>query len=160
MKAAAHVMDVAVDAVTKNYFELFELPVSYAIDQEVLDSRFMKLQKSVHPDASDDDSLSVVVNKAYSTLSDPIQRAEYVMRITGCSEKFDGITYVTPALFELSERISSTDVDQSAEARKLLVDMQQDIYSTLLRLFTTTLDEKLIFEQIYKAKYIRRILES
>ncbi len=160
MKAAAHVMDVAVDAVTKNYFELFELPVSYAIDQEVLDSRFMKLQKSVHPDASDDDSLSVIVNKAYSTLSDPIQRAEYMMHVMGCSEKSDEITYVTSELFELSERALSTNVDQSSEARKLLVDMQKDIYSTLLYLFTKKLDEKRIFEQIYMAKYIRRILES
>ena len=34
----------------KNYFELFELPVEFALDQAELGKRFRKVQGELHPD--------------------------------------------------------------------------------------------------------------
>ena len=49
--------DCVVVDLAKNYFELFELPVSCQVDQQRLSSQYRALQRAVHPDrfAGDDD---------------------------------------------------------------------------------------------------------
>ena len=69
---------------SKNYFELFGLPVGYIVDAKALAERYRELQRIVHPDrfanASDQERrLSVqgaaLINEAYETLKDPIARS-------------------------------------------------------------------------------------
>ena len=35
---------------TRNYYELFEMPVQFELDNDHLTSRFRALQKALHPD--------------------------------------------------------------------------------------------------------------
>jgi len=77
---------------SKNYFELFGLPVGYILDSRSLAERYRELQRVVHPDrfanASDQERrLSVqgaaLINEAYETLKDPVARASYLLTLHG-----------------------------------------------------------------------------
>jgi len=76
----------------QNHFELFRLPVQYAIDRAVLDNAYREIQKIVHPDkfvtASDADKRAAMqwathANDAYQILRHPIKRAIYLCELQG-----------------------------------------------------------------------------
>lgn len=78
----------------KNHFELFELPMLYAVDTEKLEHAYRDLQSSVHPDrfsaASDHErrlsmQRSTQVNEAFQTLNSPLERAQYLLSLNGVS---------------------------------------------------------------------------
>jgi molecular chaperone HscB len=75
---------------SKNFFELFGLPVSFGIDTTALRERYRELQRSVHPDrfanASGQEQRlamqgSTFINEAFETLRDPLARAQYMLRL-------------------------------------------------------------------------------
>ncbi|MEJ1297381.1 MAG: Fe-S protein assembly co-chaperone HscB [Candidatus Sedimenticola sp. (ex Thyasira tokunagai)] len=77
---------------SKNYFELFGLPVVYLVDSEQLVERYRELQQVVHPDrfanASDHERMlsmqgASLVNEAFETLKDPLRRAHYLLVLNG-----------------------------------------------------------------------------
>lgn len=77
---------------SKNYFELFGLPVSYIVDANALSDRYRDLQRIVHPDrfanATDQERrISVqgaaLINEALETLKDPIARGSYLLTLHG-----------------------------------------------------------------------------
>lgn len=77
---------------SKNYFELFGMPVGFLLDNGELAVRYRELQKVVHPDrfaASGEHSQrlalqsATMVNEAYDTLKDPLKRAQYLLTLRG-----------------------------------------------------------------------------
>jgi molecular chaperone HscB len=77
---------------SRNHFELFGLPASFAVDAATLDRAWRELQAEVHPDrhaAADDASrrlalqASARVNEAYRTLKDPVERGRYLLHLRG-----------------------------------------------------------------------------
>ena len=77
---------------SKNYFELFGMPVGFLLDGAELAARYRELQKVVHPDrfaASGEHSQrlslqgATLVNEAYDTLKDPLKRARYLLTLKG-----------------------------------------------------------------------------
>ena len=84
-----------------NFFELFEIPVGYDIDLNLLQQKYTALQQAVHPDkfasAGDQEKrLSMQqtshINEAYQTLKDPVARALYLLRLKGMDIDFDNET--------------------------------------------------------------------
>jgi len=80
----------------QNYFQLFNLPVQFALDREQLGSRFRQLQQELHPDrfasASGHEQrvavqYSALVNQAYATLGKPLPRALYLLQLAGVSQE-------------------------------------------------------------------------
>jgi len=74
------------------HFELFDLPPSFSIDRQALDSRFRDLQRAVHPDrfASAGDferrlsaQQATRINEAYQVLKDPLRRGRYLLELAG-----------------------------------------------------------------------------
>ena len=77
---------------SKNYFELFGLPVAFVIDSDALRDRYRDLQRILHPDrfaggSQQERRLSmqgtVQINEAYETLKDPLRRARYLLELHG-----------------------------------------------------------------------------
>ena len=77
---------------SKNHFELFNLPVAFAIDSAALDRAYREVQREVHPDrftiASDAEKRlaaqwSTRANEAYQTLKSPLNRGRYLLKIHG-----------------------------------------------------------------------------
>ena len=128
-------------------FELFELPVAYALDRAQLDERWKNLQREVHPDrhaAADAQTQrqamqwSVRINEAYQRLKDPLQRAAYLCDLHGAPIQAENNTAMPPAFLmqqmawreALDEARTITQLedmaDEVAAARqKMLAELQQ-----------------------------------
>ncbi len=145
-----------------DYFTCLGLPRKLNIDPTNLENKFYELSRSFHPDFYQTKSEtertislgnSALLNTAYRTLKDPIQRAEYLLRLEAGSAK--DIRNSPPA--DLFEEILSLQDDleefrasagQTPEAvaplraklqadRELLEKRQQEMESRLFRLFDT-----------------------
>ena len=130
-----------------NDFELFDLPVAFALDRVQLDERWKALQREAHPDrhASADAQTqrvamqwSVRINEAYQRLKDPLKRAAYLCELHGAPVQAENNTAM-PAAFlmqqmewrEALEEASGVDAvealadEVSASRRRMLADLQQ-----------------------------------
>lgn len=96
---------------SKNYFELFGLPVGFEIDGNELAQRYRDLQRAVHPDryaaASDyERRLSLQgasqVNEAYKTLKDPLLRTHYLLGLKGVAVE-EGSAHMADATFLMEQ---------------------------------------------------------
>jgi molecular chaperone HscB len=153
---------VKVQPVSKDldYFTCFGLPRRLTIDPQTLETKFYELSRAFHPDfyqnksdAEQTISLgnSAMLNTAYRTLRDPIQRAEYLLDLEAGSVK--SIRTTPPAdLFEeilelqetLDEFRASDRASESASTlrRKLhsdrttLEQRQRDMETQLQQLFS------------------------
>ena len=76
----------------ENYFQLFEIEKSVLIDLNVLEDKYLELQKEFHPDkyvnASDQEkriSLQITsyINEAYKTLKNDYLKSIYLLKIEG-----------------------------------------------------------------------------
>lgn len=130
-----------------NDFELFGLPMAFALERDALDARWKDLQREVHPDrhaAADAQTQrqamqwSVRINEAYQRLKDPLQRAAYLCELQGAPIEADNNTAMPPAFLmqqmewrEALEEAASASVvedlaDEVAAARKrMLAQLQQ-----------------------------------
>jgi molecular chaperone HscB len=77
-----------VNADNMDFFALFNLPASFALDEKALETAYKTLQKQLHPDkfakASFEEKnisteTSALVNHAYATLKSSLHRAEYLL---------------------------------------------------------------------------------
>ena len=90
---------------TRNHFELFGLPVAYAVDPAALERAYRDLQGRVHPDrfASASEAERRVAmqwatraNEAYRTLRNPIDRARYLLALKGFDTGEESNTSMPP----------------------------------------------------------------
>jgi molecular chaperone HscB len=145
-----------------DYFTCLGLPRLLNIDPEALQEKFYALSRSFHPDfyhnKTDSEQAislgnSALLNTAYRTLKDPIQRAEYLVRLEAGSAKdirssppadlFEEIL----ALKEDLEEYRSAQAEQHSDSlarlrdkletdRNALEKRQQDMDKRLADLFT------------------------
>ena len=106
------------DILTSNFFELFDLPVSYDVDLTQLQQHYMKLQKQLHPDrfvnrSDQEKRLSMQhtswINEAQTTLKDPVLRACYLLKLKGVDVSLENETTMDAVFLmqqlELRERL-------------------------------------------------------
>lgn len=77
----------------QNYFEIFDIPESFEVNQEILGNKYRALQGEWHPDrfASADErqklqavQMSSLLNQAFDALKSPLSRAGYLLTLRGC----------------------------------------------------------------------------
>ncbi len=135
-----------------NDFELFELPLVYALDRAVLDERWKVLQREVHPDrhaAADAQTQrqamqwSVRINEAYQRLKDPLQRAAYLCELHGAPIQAENNTAMLPAfLMQQMEWRESLEEAPSADAVEDLADEVAAARKRMLAQLQVTADEQ------------------
>ena len=105
----------------KNFFELFDLPISIEISADKLEINYKKLQKVFHPDKFVNASvmeqnsalkLSSQINNGYNTLKNIESRVEYVLTLKGFktddSETFKDKEFLIEQI-EINDFIESLD---------------------------------------------------
>lgn len=153
---------VKVQPVSKDldYFTCFGLPRRLVIDTQVLEAKFYELSRAFHPDfyqnksdAEQSISLgnSAMLNTAYRTLRDPIQRAEYLLdleagavkdiRTSPPADLFEEILELQETLDEFRESDRASDQASTLRAklqgdRTNLEERQRDMEARLQELFS------------------------
>ena len=119
-----------------NYFELLSLERAYKIDLVNLDVNYLAASKKHHPDFSnsaifDANALkqSAMVNQAYSTLKDPFQRAEYLLKLED-GKNSEEIRTVPPDILEEVMDIRF-ELESQAKSVEILEQLKKKLTSRL-----------------------------
>jgi molecular chaperone HscB len=117
---------------TQNYFVLFNLPVGFDVDLAGLTPMYRELQKQYHPDRFAGKpaeqqrhavQFAALINAAYDTLREPVQRARYLLELAGHPVAIEKSTVgdvdFLAAQMELREELEEVDnLEQLAALRK------------------------------------------
>ncbi|MEJ5996227.1 iron-sulfur cluster co-chaperone HscB C-terminal domain-containing protein [Pedobacter sp. Du54] len=168
-----------------NYFDLYEIPISFNPNQEAIKEKFYALSKKYHPDFYINESqekqdevleLSTLNNKAFQVLKDDQQRLHYILELKG--QLIEGENYSLPQSFlmemmDVNEAIMELTVDSDKAKKESLVGQISDIENLLssdLKALTSSFDRSSVIEQeerlkaikdvYYRNKYLGRIKES
>lgn len=154
MNGLFHVL--CVDAAL-NYFELFDLPQKFAVNQDTLTTRYRELQQRYHPDqqqaqrgtadaqgfdASEALRLSTLVNQAHDSLRLPDRRAAYLLQLhgqdQGLAQSIHDLDFLQSAL-ELREQLD--EAESAVQLDSLRIEVQQWL-DALCNEFQIDLDEQ------------------
>ncbi|MDT3401856.1 Fe-S protein assembly co-chaperone HscB [Mucilaginibacter terrae] len=165
-----------------NYFEFYDIPESFNLDEAALKKKFYALSKQYHPDfyAGEDEAkqqeileISTINNKAYQTLSNPAKRLEYILKQHDLVS--EGAKPQLPSDFlmemmDLNERLmEADDAEKLAEIRAETLVVEDDLNTQLQALTTdyeslndTAKNDRLnhIADIYFRQKYLLRIKDS
>lgn len=121
-----------------NYFELFALNSSFELDLVELKTKYLELQRAVHPDkfanASERERLLAVqntaaINDGFDVLKSPISRAEHLLKLAGIELAHEHQTLKDPAFLiqqmELREQLE--ELSDASDPAQAIIDFQQQI---------------------------------
>ncbi|HSC52024.1 MAG TPA: iron-sulfur cluster co-chaperone HscB C-terminal domain-containing protein [Phnomibacter sp.] len=157
-----------------NYFELFDIPVSFTIDRALLGKRLIALQKKYHPDfygqGSEDEraealEMSSLANAGYKVLQNEEATIKYLLQLHGLLEEEE--KYQLPPDFlmvvmELNE-MKMDGADTAAiqqEVSRLLQEIKAEVQPVLDHYDAQTAPAALqkVKEWYFKKKYLDRLL--
>ncbi len=169
---------------TVNYFEFFNLPISFMLDEGKLRQAFLQNSKKFHPDfhtlADDEQQVQMLDaatlnNNAYKTLSNLDERIRYVLTLKG----FLGDDNQTPALsqdflmdmMDINEQIMEMELEGKSTNYEMVLNSVQNIENELFERVkpllsdyddTTATEEDLkkVQDFFLKKRYLLRILEN
>ena len=168
-----------------NYFEFYELPISFNPDQAVVKQQFYALSKKYHPDfyinedqATQDEvlELSTLNNKAFQVLKDPQKRLHYILKLKNQINEEENYALpqnflmemmdVNEALMDLEFEPDSSKIE---DIKNQVNELEQNLAQELANL-TATFDQASVAEQddlltaikdfYFRNKYMWRIKES
>ena len=130
---------------SKNYYELFGMPVTYIVDLPALADRYRELQRVVHPDrysnaSAQEQRLSLqqatMVNEAYETMKDPLKRAQYLLSLNGIDVQVGKETTKDTAFLmqQLELREELENARNQADPHAALDDLMQRISAMIKQL--------------------------
>lgn len=168
-----------------NYFELYQLPLKFNVDDEQVKKKFYELSKRYHPDFFVNESLekqskilqlSTLNNKAYQVLSNPLKRIEYILNLNNLLAEGDKYQLPQDFLMEMmdvNETLMELEFDPNPstlmEITKQVDEIEKNLFKQLNQLtitFDINPDEhpKSLLLKIkdiwYRQKYLLRIRES
>ena len=157
----------------ENYFQLFEIEKSVLIDLNVLEDKYLELQKEFHPDkyvnASDQEkriSLQITsyINEAYNTLKNDYLKSIYLLKIEGYKLEDQNNT-ISDSVFlmhqmELREEFEKIKINKNPKERENFFIKIKDLKNKCLEKFKKNYEKKLYedaSEQINKMKFYMSI---
>lgn len=161
-----------------NYFELFDIALSFQPDQALVKKKFYQLSRQYHPDfygnGSEEEKekaleMSALVNKAYQTLQNQDLLVKYVLKEASLLEEDEKYQLSPDFLMEvmdLNEQLMDADEPETKTAIKTAIDqLNTQIYEPVQAIIenhpgNTLTQEKLlqVKEFYFRKKYLDRIL--
>jgi len=165
-----------------NYYEFYNFPVKFYIDEDLLKKHFYQYSKDFHPDfhalKSEEEQqkmleLSTLNNKAFFVLKSLNTRLEYLLKIKNIlvdDEKYSLPPEFLMEMMDINEEIMELEFDADAEkvvslsnqAKSLEQELEEEI-EQLARQYDTAEDESILLkikDLWYRKKYLLRIRDS
>ena len=107
----------------QNYFELFQLPVSFDVDTDDLASRHRAIIARVHPDQFANKSAmeqrvalqwATFANEAFDTLKSPLTRAQYLLKLNAPELAVEGARVNLPHGFLMQQMMWREAMEEGA----------------------------------------------
>ena len=168
-----------------NYFELYDLPISFNPDPQLVKQKFYQLSKKYHPDfyvneaeAKQEEVLAMATlnNKAYQVFTNPQKLLHYILTLKNCLTEGENYALTPAFLMEMMEvNEVLMDLELAPDSQKLislteeLTKLSQKLFNELATLTLAfnniTLSQqaanlKVIKEIYYRNKYIYRLKET
>ena len=135
------------DLFSKNFFEVFAVPVSSDLDLTQVSEVNRELQKSVHPDrfahGSDQErriamQQTSLINEAFQTLKDPVTRIQYMLKLKGVDMDSETDTTMDGAFLmqQMEFRESIAEIRSHTDPLDELDKMSSQIKSQIADLMT------------------------
>ncbi len=154
-----------------NYFELFELPISFKTDKTKLAKKYFELQKKNHPDFFANSTeheqaealeISSQLNKALKVLKSQEQTIKYVLQLKQLLEEEE--KYQLPPAFlmemmELNEGLDESSAKKIQELKDQVYNEVEPIIENYDDAKTSKADLLKLKEYYFKKKYLQRILD-
>ncbi|MBH2003726.1 MAG: Fe-S protein assembly co-chaperone HscB [Sphingobacteriia bacterium] len=162
-----------------NYFELYDIPVSFRPDQALVKKRFYALSRQYHPDffgssdeAQQQEALekSAQVNQAFNVFQSPDATIKYILQLHGMleeEEKYSLSPDFLMKVMDLNEQVMEMDKNDAAVKAAVESDiqaLQTDIYEPVEAIMANyqegiTSEKELlqVKSYYYQKKYLDRI---
>lgn len=135
----------------QSYFELFGLPIQYALDENAMASAFRKLQGEHHPDrfasASDEarrvaQQVTSFINTAQETLKSPRLRARYLLSLSGVDfdDERDTTSDMAFLMSQMERREALEQVAHAGDPLDAIDELSRDVKKENLGLQQTFVD--------------------
>lgn len=166
-----------------NYFEFFDIPVQFQLDEAQLKRQYYVNSKKYHPDFYTLESaekqaeilqLSTLNNEAYNTLANFDTRMRYVLQLKGILAEEGQNTIPQDflmSMMDINEALMELEFDNAPVAREQvaqqLAEQETSIYADITDIITNYDDAIATDEQLEKVKdyylkkrYLLRIREN
>lgn len=163
-----------------NYFDLFELPISFVVDTDKLRKQYYALNRENHPDNftldNQDEQMSALqkstfINEGFKVLKDELLRMKYTLELAGIKFEEDNESVPQSFLMEMmdiNESIFDFKMNPSEELKNKIVSqinflherLNEDVKSFISNFDYSKPDKKgleLIKDYYLKRKYLKRI---
>lgn len=161
---------------SKNYFELFGLPVGFRLDKDILATRYRELQQVIHPDryanASEQERRisaqgAALINEAFEALKDPVERGRYLLKLHGVELDAKASTQDMAFLMEQMElREELAEVRRRADPLEAVGALRERIHAKIKALLSQMAVELeapsaeqlgLVADILHKLRFLRRV---
>ncbi len=166
-----------------NYFEFYDLPITFKIDAKKLKRKFYEYSRKYHPDffvqaseAEQDEVLekSTMNNKAYKKLSSLDSRIKYVLECKELIEEGEKVNLPPMFLMEMMEVNEALmelqlepDTAKLAEISKKVELIEESLFESVASILENYVegvsdeeDLKKVKDYYFKRRYLLRIRES
>lgn len=163
------------------YFELFAMEPTYDVDTAALRRKYLSLSRSIHPDVAGRTAggqraqslaLSSGLNRAYETLRNPVDRAEYLLRLAGGPSAADDksvpgelLAEVMMIREEIEEAVQGGDRETLQSTRRVVLDRQRATLAEIADICRGTdlkdaATQKRLRQQLNAVKYLNNLLDQ
>lgn len=150
-----------------NYFEFFDFPTGFDIDLELLERKYLEIQKKFHPDnaSSEEIEKSIFANEGHKILTDDFLRLCHLLELKGY-RIIDEKDAVRPSI-EILEKIMTIQekvdsISNLNEKNSLKLDLKKTI-SLLMKQALKSLQSNKAEQSLQNAieiKYLRKCLSD
>ncbi len=170
-----------------NYFELYNIPLSFHPDQAAVKAKYYELSRQHHPDraqpgaAAEALHMSSVNNAAYKTLRDADATTAYILKLNGLlqdEEKYNLPSSFLMEMMDMNEAVSDMETNPvmvspaepqayPVSSAQRMLDEQLELWESATKLLTDRFEagdhttELLlqVKDQYFRKKYLLRIKE-
>lgn len=166
-----------------NYFELYEIPLSFTVDKELVKKKFLELSRKYHPDFFVNDTtekqqevleLSTLNTRAFNTLSDFDKRMQYILELKDLiaeGERYQLSPDFLMDMMDINEGLmalqDAPDASKISALRKQVEGLFADLYEAVktdIEHYREGETEDSVLHKIkdyyYRKKYLLRIQQS